>query len=247
MCRSSSGQASDLEQSRCRPSAGIGQPTPAEGYWSLLIVLPFRVGMRISGVARRICYDAAIARGRGRRRRRRTPSLPRHQGRQPHANADVLSAKRLGHDPAIAPVNVSRHPLSAGIGILSQGMGRKGFLLYHCTRSKPVGSLHGLQHSDAACSHLQNRFFDRLHGCLSSCDDDDAKGVPGRTEGQVPPRSNSCAACIQWFAIWSIMVLCSSCFARAAQREHCAAKARYSLGEPSAGRMILFPRFERFV
>src|SRR5262249_12529430 len=71
-----------------------------------------------------------------------------------------------------------------------------------------------------------------------SCDGLDTKEVPDGTDGQVPAASNSCAVCIQWFAIRSIIVLCSSRLARAAQREHCAANARYSLGETSAERMF---------
>ena len=42
--------------------------------------------------------------------------------------------------------------------------------------------------------------------------------------------------------IWSIIFLCSSRFARDAQRKHCAAKSRYSLAERNVERMIFLAR-----
>jgi hypothetical protein len=53
----------------------------------------------------------------------------------------------------------------------------------------------------------------------------------------VPKCSISSAVCSQWLAIWSIMSLCSSLLARAAQRKHCAAKSRYFFGEPRGRRI----------
>ena len=146
----------------------------------------------------------------------------------------------------VAPGNVGRHRPLAGFGGSKPSCGAQGVSPLITVPGANLSVQRAIAAFQCCLFSPSKSFFERFHGCSSSCDRLDIRRVRDGTEGQVPVRSNSCAVCIQWSAIRSIMVLCSSRFARSAQREHCAAKARYSLGERSAERMIPTPTRSRF-